>query len=137
MQARPDAGQRPTLSPVVRLGVVERERRQQVAVGIELRLELGDLLLGDGDGIGPGNEAAWRRLLADDRQQRPGKLARVAGLLAMLSLIPCPSGSVALGVVRTAAADLARALATIEEKTTLADRLTALEEAAVGIGQSA
>ena len=49
-----------TLSQVVQLGVVERQRGRQVSVGVDLRLEFGDLLLGDGDGIGAGDEAARR-----------------------------------------------------------------------------
>ena len=39
-------------------GLVERERRGQLVVGVDLRLEISDLLLGEGDGIGAGDEAA-------------------------------------------------------------------------------
>src|SRR6266566_1577015 len=35
-------------------GLVESERRGQLAVGVDLRLEIGDVLLGEGDGIGAG-----------------------------------------------------------------------------------
>ena len=45
---------------------VEGERCRQVTVGGDLRLEIGDLLLGDGDPIGAGDEAPRRRLLIGD-----------------------------------------------------------------------
>ena len=38
-------------------------------------------------------------LLAGDHDERLRELGRVAGLLAVLGLIPCPPGGVALGVV--------------------------------------
>ena len=41
-------------------GLVERERRGQLVVGGDLRLEIGDFLLGEGDGIGAGDEPAGR-----------------------------------------------------------------------------
>src|SRR2546426_9104286 len=50
------------------------------AVGVDLRLEIGDVLLGEGDGIGAGDEAARRRRLAGDRDQRPREFGRVAAL---------------------------------------------------------
>lgn len=68
-------------------------------VGVDLRLEIDDLLLGESDDIGAGDEAARWLLLARDPEQRLGELGRVAGLLAVLRLpplqLPCP----ALGVV--------------------------------------
>ena len=85
-------------SATVDLGSCERGR--EVAVGVDLRLQIGDLLLGGGDGIGAGDEAARRRLLARDRDQRLRELGRVAGLLAVLGLRPFPLGRAALGVVR-------------------------------------
>src|SRR6266446_3270408 len=67
---------------------VESKRSREVAVGIDLRLEIGDLLLGGGDGIGPGDEAArWLRV-ARDRDQCLGELRWVAALLAALCLPP-------------------------------------------------
>jgi len=77
-----------TLIQIIRLGVVERERRRQVAVGVDLRLEIGDLLFGYGDGIGAGDEAARRRLLARDHDERLRELGWVAGLLAVHDLVP-------------------------------------------------
>src|SRR3989449_11537198 len=68
----------------VGVGLVERERRGQFVVGVDLRLEIGDLLLGEGDGIGAGDEAARRRLLASDPDERSRELGRVTGLQAIL-----------------------------------------------------
>ena len=82
-----------------RLDLVERERRREVAERVDLRLELGDLLLGQRDCVGAGDEAARRLLLVGDGQQRLGELGRVAGLLAVLALPELALGGVALGVV--------------------------------------
>jgi hypothetical protein len=41
-------------------------------VRLDLLLEGRDLLLGEADGIGAGDEAARRRILAGDPEQRPG-----------------------------------------------------------------
>src|SRR5256886_14441779 len=49
-------------------GLVESERRGQLAVGGDLRLEICDVLLGEGDGIGAGDEAARRAA----RRRSPG-----------------------------------------------------------------
>jgi hypothetical protein len=48
----------------------------------------------------PAMKRRRRRLLARDHDERLGELGRVARLLTVLGLIPCPSDSVALGVVR-------------------------------------
>ena len=69
-------------------------------IGVDLLLQLLHLLLGYGDGVSAGDEAARRRLLARDHDERLGELGRVARLLTVLGLIPCLSGGVALGVVR-------------------------------------
>src|SRR5437667_5622709 len=69
-------------------GLVERERRGQLVVGVDLRLEIGDLLLGKGNGIGAGDEAARRRLLASDPDERSRQLGRIAGLPPVLRLPP-------------------------------------------------
>ena len=69
-------------------GLVERERRGQLVVGVDLRPEIGDLLLGKGNGIGAGDEAARRRLLASDPDERSRQLGRIAGLPPVLRLPP-------------------------------------------------
>src|SRR5687767_13732221 len=56
---------------------VERERCRELPVGLDVRLEVGDLLLGGADGVGPREEAARRRLLAGDAEQRPRQLRGV------------------------------------------------------------
>jgi hypothetical protein len=48
----------------------EREGRRELSVRLDLRLQIGRLLLGSGDGIGTGDEAARRRLLARNRDER-------------------------------------------------------------------
>ena len=47
--------------------LVEREGRREPSVRLDLRLQIGNLLLGSGDGIGARDEAARRRLLARNR----------------------------------------------------------------------
>jgi hypothetical protein len=54
---------------------VEVERRRQITVGGDLRLEIGDLLLGEADPVGAGDEAARRLLLIGDCHQRREFLA--------------------------------------------------------------
>jgi hypothetical protein len=49
---------------------VEIERRRQVSVFVDLRLQIGDLLLRSSNGIGTGDEAAWRRPLGGDCEER-------------------------------------------------------------------
>src|SRR2546425_1175300 len=73
---------------LLRRGHREGERGREVAVGGDLRLEVSDLLLSEADGIGAAHEAARRRLLAGDRDQRPRELRRVSALLAALCLPP-------------------------------------------------
>ena len=51
---------------------------------LNLRLEIRDLLLGGGNGIGARDEAARRGLLAADPDECSRELGRVAGLLAIL-----------------------------------------------------
>src|SRR5438874_9590572 len=65
---------------------VESQGRREVPVRVDLPLQLRDLLLRGGNGIGAGDEAAWRRLLARDGHERSRELRRVAGLLAILRL---------------------------------------------------
>ena len=55
-------------------------------MSINLRLEIRDLLLRSTDCVGTGDEAARRRLLARDGDERSRELGRVAGLLAVLGL---------------------------------------------------
>src|SRR6266542_1868359 len=52
-----------------RLDLVERQRRRQLTEGIDLLLKHGDLLLGQGDRVGAGDEAARRLLLVSDSQR--------------------------------------------------------------------
>jgi len=47
-------------------------------VRLDLRLQVGDFLFCGGNGIGAGNEASRRRLLARNRDQRARELRRVA-----------------------------------------------------------
>jgi hypothetical protein len=63
---------------------VECERRRQFPVCLDLRFQIGDLLLGVGDGIAAGDEAARRRVLVGNRDQCARELRRVAGLLPVL-----------------------------------------------------
>src|ERR1700730_5490008 len=67
-------------------GLIERQRSRQPAERLDLRLQLGDLLLRGGNGIGAGDEAARLWLLARDGRERSRELRGVAGLLAILRL---------------------------------------------------
>src|SRR2546428_9802960 len=71
-------------------GHLDSERGGEVAVGRDLRLEVSDLLFGEADGIGAGDEAAGPRGLAGGRDQRLRQLGRGARLLAALGLPPLP-----------------------------------------------
>src|SRR5712671_520380 len=63
---------------------VEIEGRREVAVSGDLRFQIGDLLLRDGNGIGPGDKAARWWLLARNNDECSRELSWVAGLLAIL-----------------------------------------------------
>jgi len=80
-------------------GLVDRQRRRQLAEGVDLLLERGDLLLGRLDRVGAGDEPERRPLLIGDGQQRLGELGRVALLLAVLALPELALGGTAVGVV--------------------------------------
>src|SRR6185312_15329386 len=66
------------------LAGVERQRRRELAVRVDLGLKIGHLLLGGAYGIGARDEAARPLLLVRDRDQRLGELRRVAALPAVL-----------------------------------------------------
>src|SRR5205807_9058961 len=80
--------------------LIERQRGRQVAERLDLRLQLGDLLLRGRNGIGAGDEAARRWLLARNGDERSRELRRVAGLLAILGLPELELFRSALVVVR-------------------------------------
>jgi hypothetical protein len=82
-----------------RLPFFHCQRGRQVAIGLDLLLQILHLLLGDGDRIGAGDEATRRLLLAGDRDQGARELGRVAGLLAVLGLVPLYPLRVMVGVV--------------------------------------
>ena len=63
---------------------IECQRDRQVAVRLDLPLQIRNLLLRGSDGIGTGNEAARRWHLATDGDKRTRKFGRVARLLAAL-----------------------------------------------------
>jgi hypothetical protein len=50
--------------------LVESEGRREVPLSVDLRLQIGDLLLRGGNGIGAGDKAARRRLLAGGQNSR-------------------------------------------------------------------
>jgi hypothetical protein len=62
--------------------LVEREEHREPAVRLDLHLQLGTLLLCSGDGIGSGDEAARRRRLTGNRDERSRELRGVAGFAA-------------------------------------------------------
>ena len=64
--------------------LVECERRRQLPVRLNLRLQIGDLLLGAGNGIGTGDEAARRRVLVGNGNECARELRGVAGLPPVL-----------------------------------------------------
>ena len=90
----------PLIDSRTRLPLVECHRGRQVAIAVDLLFQVLHFLLGHGNGIGTSDETARRGLLADNPDERLRELGRVAGLLAMLGLIPFSLGGVALGVVR-------------------------------------
>src|SRR5207245_8385035 len=78
---------------------VESEGRREVPLSVDLRLQIGDPLLRRGNGIGAGDEAARRWLLARNDDERSRELRRVAGLLAILGFPELELLRSALGVV--------------------------------------
>src|SRR5439155_20649325 len=50
----------------INLSAVDRQRRRQLAEGVDLLLHRGDLLLGRCDRVGAGDEPSRRRLLVRD-----------------------------------------------------------------------
>jgi hypothetical protein len=68
---------------------VESEGRGEVPVGVDLRVQIGDLLLRGGNGIGAGEKAARRRLLArnDDERSRELRSALVEVLDGRLGVV--------------------------------------------------
>src|SRR3954451_13683341 len=68
------------------LGLVERERRRELAERVDLLLALGELLLCERDCVGAGDEAKRRLVQLGDRQHGLGELGRVAALLAVHAL---------------------------------------------------
>ena len=79
---------------------VESERRREGSIGIDIPFQLGNLLLRGGDGIGAGDEAARRRLLAGNRDERAcelGRVARLAAILGFPKLDERPSALVVVG----------------------------------------
>jgi hypothetical protein len=60
------------------------ERCRQVAVRLDLGLQVRDLLFGSGDGISTGDEAARRRVLIGNGNERACELHWVSGLPAIL-----------------------------------------------------
>ncbi len=89
---------------------VEPERHRELPVGLDVRLEIGDLLLRSRDRVGAGEEAPWWRILARDGEQRLRELRRVASLLAVRPLPPGHERRAKLGVIRDGLLGLVRRL---------------------------
>src|SRR5580700_3673937 len=73
----------PSIS-IMRRRSVESERRREVPVSVDLRLQISDLLLRGGNGIDAGDKASRRWLRARNDDERSRELRRVVGLLAIL-----------------------------------------------------
>jgi hypothetical protein len=67
--------------------LIERERGRQVAERVDLRLQIGDLLFRGCNGIGVGDKAARRRLLARNDDERSRELGQITGLPTILNQI--------------------------------------------------
>src|SRR4051794_32024404 len=81
------------------LDLVERERRREAAVGVDLLLSFGELLLGLSERISTGDETERRPLFGAEGQQRLGELRRVPRLLPVLAFPEFALGGVAVSVV--------------------------------------
>ena len=79
-------------------------------MGVRLLLQVLGLLLGDGDGIGAGEEAARRLLLAGDRDEGARELGGVAYLLTVHTLVPLHPLCMTIGVVRNRGRSVGRRL---------------------------
>src|SRR5947209_17467045 len=82
------------------LDLVSCERGRQVAIGVDLLLEVLHLLLGDGDGIGTSDKTARRGLLAGNRDECLPEPGRVAALLAVHGIVPLPPLGMTVCIVR-------------------------------------
>ena len=69
--------QRPRVAPLV-----EIEGRREIPVRVDLRLQVGDLLLRGDNSVGAGDKSARRWFLARNGDERSRELRWVAGLLA-------------------------------------------------------
>ena len=58
--------------------LVESEGRREVTLSLDLRLQIRDFLLRGGNGIGAGDKAARRRILAGDHNECSRELGGVA-----------------------------------------------------------
>ena len=75
----------PWLAPLVApRALVEGQGRRELAVGVNLRLQIRELLLGTRNRVRTGDESPPRRRLARDGQKGLRSLRRVAGLFAVL-----------------------------------------------------
>src|SRR6266498_378762 len=81
------------------VSLIERERRRQLAVDIDLREQVVGFLLDGLDSVGAGNPAQRRLLLVDDGDQSLRELRGVAALLAAHRLPGGAGLGGALGVV--------------------------------------
>ncbi len=64
--------------------LIEIEGCGKVPLSVDLRFQIGDLLLRSGNGVGASDEAARRWLLARNGDERSRKLGRITGLQAIL-----------------------------------------------------
>ena len=61
--------------------LIEIEGGGKVPLNVDLRFQIGDLLLRSGNGVGAGDEAARRWLLARNGDERSRKFGRIPGAL--------------------------------------------------------